>query len=152
VTGRWPQIRAGLVAIALVVALVDGVRPSAWLAEHLRVSEQFAIYQQPGGTHYRLWIDGQTSDGAWQLVFRAGDAEHAEDAALLESARVWGAYTPAGGGPPQYAVFCAWIGARVLAHHAEFLRVRMRLERVELDAGALIPSRQFEYTSVRGRR
>jgi len=156
----WPQIRAGLIAVAIALGVIDGCpadvvrdsRPVAWIEQHLRVTEWWAIYQQPGGTHYRMWIEGEAHDGTWQLLYRAGDADHAEDAELLGSARVWGAYTPSGGAPPQYSLFCAWISARMLARHPELARVRVRLERVEIDHGEMIPSGTFEYPTVRGRR
>jgi hypothetical protein len=155
-----PQLRAGAIAAAIAFAALDGCpiesvrgwRGAVWVEQHWRVSQWWAIYQQPGGTHDRLWIDGETPDGTWHLVFRAGDPEHAEDAELLDSARVWGAYTPAGGTPPQYGPFCAWISDRVLADHRDFVRARVRLERIELERGELQPSGQFEYVRMRGRR
>ncbi|HTR52050.1 MAG TPA: hypothetical protein VMJ10_15160 [Kofleriaceae bacterium] len=156
----WAQIRAGAIAVALVAGAIDGCpadavrgsRPVAWIEQHLRVTEWWAIYQHPGGMHYRMWIEGDAGDGTWRLLYRAGDGEHVEDADLLDSARVWGAYTPSAGTPPQYNPFCAWIIARMLARHPELARVRVRLEQVELDHGEMIPSGTFEYAIARGRR
>jgi hypothetical protein len=175
---RWPEARAGLIAIAIGFGLVDGcpipppeetldwqkpfvepirtVRnvvetPMAWVVPTLRVAQRWALYQAPGEHRYRVWIEGRTADGAWHLVFRAGDPAHAEDAAVLDSARVWGAYDPLEIQPPQYRAFCAWFTARVLAGHPEFQAARVRQEPITIVPGGFEASGKFVFEFVRTR-
>lgn len=176
---RWPEVRAGLIAIAIGFGLVDGcplppksetpgwerglveslraVRdavetPVAWIVPTLRVSQRWALYQAPGGPRFRIVIDGRTPDGAWQILYRAADAEHDEDAAVMESALVWGAYDPTDRPPDQYRDFCIWITARALARHPELAAVRVRQERIALGRGGFASSGDFAFEFVRGRR
>ena len=175
---RWPEVRAGLIAIAIGFGLVDGcplpepentpawergfvepvraVRdlvetPVAWIGRDLRVSQQWALYQHPAGTHYRMWIEGQGADGSWQLLYRAGDPDHAEDAAVLDSGRVWGAYSPTDRPPEQYPRFTRWITDRFAARHPELLTVRVRMEELAIHAGVATPTGKFVFAYVHPR-
>lgn len=175
----WPQLRAGLIAVAIFFGLVDGIpipppgetpdgmkwiaepvravqsvveAPVAWIVPVFRVSQRWALYQAPGGQRYRIAIDGRAADGTWQLVYRAADPAHDEDAEILESGRVWGAYDPTNRAPEQYPAFCAWITARVLAHHPDFTTVRVRQEKISLVAGGFESSGDYAYACARSRR
>src|SRR5258708_4358086 len=64
------------------------MKPMAWFGPMFRISQQWAVYQSPAATRYRMWIEGYTADHTWSLVYRAGDPDHAEDAAAIEHARV----------------------------------------------------------------
>jgi hypothetical protein len=176
---KWREVRAGLVAIAIAFALLDGcpqpprtdtpewergfvepirsVRdtletPMAWVTPSLRLSQRWALYQQPGGPRFRLSIEGRTDGGPWQILYRAGDADHTEDADVIDSALVWGAYDPTDRAPPQYHEFCVWITARAIARHPEFVVVRVRQEKIVLGQGAFTSTGQFAFEYARGRR
>jgi hypothetical protein len=175
----WPQLRAGLIALAIFFGLVDGcpipppsdtpegmkwiaepVRavqrvvetPVAWIVPVVRASQRWALYQAPGGTRFRMWIEGRDADGAWQILFRAGDPAHDEDAAILEAARVWGAFDPTVGPPEQYGAFCVWMTGRVLARHPELRAVRVRQEKIAFVPGGIEPSGEFVFEYTRSRR
>jgi hypothetical protein len=172
-------VRAGLVAIAIAFALLDGcpipsrtdtpewersfvepirvVRdaletPMAWVTPRLRVSQRWALYQRPGGPRFRLSIEGRAGDGEWTIFYRAGDSEHTEDGDVIDSALVWGAYDPTDRTPPQYHEFCVWITARVFERHPELTVVRVRQERIELGQGGFTPTGKFAFEYARGRR
>jgi hypothetical protein len=123
--------------------------PVAWIGAALRVSQQWALYQHPGADRWRIWIEGQTSDGAWHILYRAGDDDHDEDADVMESGRVWGAYTD--GTPPQYTAFCHWITSRMLERHPELAAVRVQLEPVKIRRGGFEPTGKFEHGFIHPR-
>jgi len=175
---RWPEIRAGLLAATIFFGLVDGcplptpdatpewergfverVRsvqkfvewPVAWIGARLRISQWWALYQHPGGPQHRLWVEGETADGAWHLMYRAGDSEHDEDSDVIETSRMWGVYSPTDSTPPQYGGFCHWITTRWLARHPEFVAVRTRLEKADVDRGEFMPTGQFQDECVHPR-
>jgi hypothetical protein len=173
---RWPELRAGLIALAVGFGLVNGcplpdpkdtpqwqraiaepIRsvqhvvqwPVAWLEPALRVSQRWALYQNPAGARSRLWVEGQTVDGAWHLYYRAADPEHDEDARVLEPGRVWGVYEPAQGTPQGYTRFCHWITTRMLDHHPEAVAIRTRLEDIEIVRGGFESTGRFQHDCVR---
>ena len=175
---RWPEIRAGLIAAAIFFGLVDGCpipppgetpawersfvepirsvqhvleKPVAWLVPTLRISQRWALYQHPATNRFRMEIEGQTADGAWHLLYRAGDPEHAEDAAILDSARVWGAYDPTDKPPRQYTAFCHWVTDRVLARHAELVAVRVRQQQITIVPGGIAGGGKFVFGYIRSR-
>jgi hypothetical protein len=175
---RWPQIRAGAIAAAIAFGLIDGcplpptgempeweqgivepIRsvqrvvewPVAWIVPTLRVSQRWALYQAPGEHRFRLWIEGAQRDGTWRLLYRAVDPDHAEDADILESARVWGAWNPTDRPPPQYRTFCNWILARALERHPELLAARLRHEKIEIVPGGFESTGQFTFEIARVR-
>ena len=172
---RWPQIRAGLIALAIAFGLVDGLPlpppddtpaweagfvdglrhaqrvvmwPLAWMHPTLRIAQRWSLYQSPVAERWRLWIEGRDSRGRWVIVYRAGDAEHSEDAAIIEYGRIRGAWeVPA----QQYGAFADWITARVLERHPDFTGARMRMEKVKLSTDGLTPLGEFAYIHVRDR-
>ena len=176
---KWREVRAGLVAIAIAFALLDGcplppradtpewerafvepirsVRdvletPMAWVTPRLRVSQRWALYQRPGGPRYRLSLEGRTRDGDWQILYRAADPDHTEDADVIDSALVWGAYDPTTQAPPQYRDFCVWITQRAFVRHPELGAVRVRQEQIELGQGGFTSTGKFAFEFARARR
>jgi hypothetical protein len=165
---RWPTIRAGLIALAILIGLIDGcplphrprpwqqpivdivrpvqqtaLRPFAWIGERMRIYQRWALYQAPSSDRYRLTIDGRPDGGTWQVLFRAGDPDHQGDAALIDYTRPRGTWDPVRDVPPQYPLFADWMLARVLARHAEFRFARIRLERVQLTRDGVVPTGVF---------
>jgi hypothetical protein len=176
---RWPEVRAGLIAIAIFFGLVDGCplpppadtpdwekgfveplravkdfveTPVAWIQPRLRVAQRWALYQAPGSQRYRMSIEGHRADGTWQILYRAADPEHDEDAAMIESGRVWGSWDPLDRPAPQYTEFCAWITARFLAAHPEIDAARVRQELVYFEPGRVIGENRYVYEYMRRRR
>jgi hypothetical protein len=175
---RWPELRAGLIALAIGFGLVNGCplppaketpewergfveplrsvqqvlqRPVAWLEPALRISQRWALYQNPAGERSRLWIEGQSSDGAWHLYYRAADPDHHEDVRVLEPSRVWGIYEPNQGAPPGYTRFCHWITSRMLDRHPEAVAVRTRLEDILIVRGGFESTGRFQHECARKR-
>jgi len=125
--------------------------PVAWISWRLRVSQQWAVYQAPGAMRYRIWIEGETVEGQWQLLYRAKDPDHTEDSDVIEAARVWGVYDPTDGPQPEYAGFCHWITSRALERHPELVAVRVRLETGSVSRAGFSPSGKFLYGYVHPR-
>jgi len=175
---RWPQIRAGLIALALAFGLIDGLPlpppdstpaweagfvdvlrharrtlmwPVAWMHPVFRIAQRWALYQSPVAERWRLWVEGRDSRGRWVIVYRAGDAEHTEDAVMLECGRIRGAWDITDRPPPQFSAFADWLTARVLDRHPEFTGARMRLEKVTLTSDGVTPLGEFADIHVRDR-
>ena len=162
---RWAQARAGLVALAIAFGLVEGCplprtgalraaqrvaeSPVAWLRGVVRVTQRWSLYSAPESTRYRMWIEGQRADHAWDVLYRAGDPDHREDAALIEHARVWGTWSPRDPLPPEYQAFAGWILARMLAAHPDLVATRLKMERIAIVPGGFEPSGTFAWTNVR---
>lgn len=178
---RWPEIRAGLILTAIGFGLVDGLPipppgepyqdmalhalvpparavqrvlewPVAWIRPTLQITQRWALYQAPDRERYRMSIEGQLADETWQILYRAADPDHTEDAAAIEHARVWGAWDPLDRLPVQYTPFGAWISARVLDRHPELVAARMRMEKIVLFPGGYISTGQFGGTYQRVRK
>lgn len=173
---RWPEIRAGVIALAILFGLVDGcplqppdqtpewekpfvepirsmqrvvLTPVAWVRPTLRVAQRWSLYQAPSTERYRLWVEGQDIYGRWQILFRASDGEHVDDAALIDTARVRGAYDPGDKPPGQYPLFARYLTQRVLDRHAELVGARVRLEKVRITSEGFAPTGAFIQPHVR---
>jgi hypothetical protein len=158
---RWPQVRAGAIALAIVIGLIDGcplpqpgyeapwqqpivdvvrpvqralMRPFMWIQRALVVTQRWALFQIAPSERYRLEVHGKRG-GAWELLFRAGDPDHDAYAALLLDERVRGAWNPTDRPPLQLRPFAQWFLGHVLAEHAELSAARLRFERVVLEDG-----------------
>ena len=157
---RWPQVRAGLIALALAIGLVDGcplpvppydselqediveavrpvqravMTPFRWITRVFHVTQRWALFQVARRETFRLEVLGRRDD-AWELVFRAGDSDHDTYDHLLRDARVRGAWYPAEErAARQFGPFSAWFLAKVLADHPEYAAVRLQFERVVLE-------------------
>jgi hypothetical protein len=175
---RWPQIRAALIAITIAFGLIDGLPlpppkytpeweagfvdtlrhiqhtllwPVRRLNPLLRIDQRWALYQAPGMTPWRMWIEGRARSGQWVIVYRARDSEHAEDADILEYGRIRGVWDVTGDLPPQFGAFADWVTARVLDRHPELTGVRVRMEKVRLSSDGVEPLGEFAYIHVRDR-
>ncbi len=125
--------------------------PVAWVSPTLRISQRWALYQAPSVDRYRLWVEGQDRSGRWQLLFRAADPEHDEDAELIDYTRPRGAWSPAQRPPAQYALFAPWMTQRVLDRHPDFIAARVQLEHVQLSTSGVRPTSRFVYPHIRPR-
>ncbi len=175
---RWPELRAGLIALAIVFGLIDGcplpsrentpewerglaepirsaqaiaLTPVAWVRPTLRIAQKWSLYQAPSEHRFRLWIEGQDAAGAWHIVFRASDNEHAEDRELIDYTRPRGAWDPTSKPPGQYGLFANWMTHRVLQRHPELVAARVQLEKVELSADGVRYTGVFVFPYVRQR-
>jgi hypothetical protein len=175
---KWPELRAGAIALAIFFALVDGcplpppdktpdwekpivepirdaqrvvLTPVAWVRGALRVTQRWALYQAPRVDRFRLWVEGQDMQGRWRILYRASDAQHTDDAAVIDSPRVRGAYDPADVPPGQYPIFARWLTQRVLERHPELVAARVRLEKVRLTQDGFVPSGEFVQPHMRVR-
>ena len=168
---RWPAVRAALVALALALGLVDGCpiptraaapggaaelvgradaardairRPIAGLAIDLDISQRWALFRGASRRRFRLYVEGKPEAGDWQLLFRAGDPEHAAYEDLLAYRRVRGTYSPSGTtGRGQYHAFATWMTLRALDDHPDFAIARTRLERIVIGEGEYTPTGEF---------
>lgn len=175
---RWPQIRAGLIALAIVLGLIQGLPlptpkgtpaweagfvervrhvqqtllwPVRWIEPHLRISQRWALYQAPGKSPWRMWIEGRAWSGQWVIVYRAGDPDHTEDADILEYGRIRGVWELTSEVPVQFGAFADWITARVLDRHPEFSGVRVRTEKVQLTSDGVEMLGKFANIHIRDR-
>lgn len=161
---RWPQVRAGLIALAILIGLVDGcplpdrahtqawnkplvevarpaqhvvMRPFVWIREGLRFSQRWGLFTRAPRDRFRLEVKGQKADGTWELLYRAGDPAYRAYADDLEDERVRGAWAPSDRPQERYPEFSRWFARRVLADHPEYKVVRTWFERVVLEGGVV---------------
>jgi len=117
--------------------------PMAWVRPHLRVAQRWSLYQSPSVDRFRLWVEGQDVQGRWQILYRASDSDHVDDAAFIDASRVRGAYDPTDVPPGQYPVFARYLTQRVLDRHPELVAARVRLENVRISKDGFEPTGQF---------
>jgi hypothetical protein len=168
---RWPAARAALIAVAIALALVDGCpipdrritpqwahgitgalddartavrRPVAGVVKDLDITQRWILFRGASRKRFRLYLEGQTAAGEWQLLHRAGDPEHAEYEDLLAYRRVRGTYSPSGqNARGQYRPFATWMTLRALDDHPEFSVARTRMEKVQIGEGGYTPIGEF---------
>lgn len=179
---RWPWARAVLITAALCIGLLVGcpvpdrkvtpdwargtvergdaarrwlLEPVAWLGPELDILQRWALFRGASRRRFRLYLEGKTAGGEWQLLHRAGDPDHDEYGALLAYRRARGAYNPSGQNPrAQYRPFATWMIERMLDDHRELVGGRIRLERVLIGEGEYTPTGEFilPHQELRGRR
>lgn len=125
--------------------------PVAWVRPTLRIAQRWALYQGPTEDGFRLWVEGQDRNAQWHVLFRAGDDDHQDDAALIDTSRPRGAWNATHVPPYQYGLFAKWMTARVLAQHPDFILARVRFEQVRTGPGGMVPTGQFAFPYLRGR-
>lgn len=162
---KWAHWRAGLIAFALFIGLVDGcplpedgyddqwnaglidlvkpvqhavITPFRPVNHLFHISQKWALMQAASSERMRLTIEGRVGTGPWQIVFRAADPEHEEFADMFEHARVFGVWNPAPKPTYLYPGFVKWALEYVLDHKPELTVVRARYELVHLVDGELI--------------
>ena len=159
---KWPEIRAGLIALAIGLGMVEGcplppadhtpaweagllapvravrrvvLAPVAWITPTVRVTQRFNVFQAADPERFRFEIEGQDRTG-WHLIYRAGDAEHDAYDELLRYRRVIGAWEPIDAPPAPYGAFGAWFARILFAAQPELIAVRYRFAKIVLDPGA----------------
>jgi hypothetical protein len=179
---RWPELRAGLIAVAIALGLVEGcpqpepgyergwqreyvailrpvqravLAPVAWIPRDLRFSQRWALFQVGARERFRLTVEGQArGPGAWAVLYRAGDPAHRAYAELLEYRRVQGVWNPTDRVASRYTEFASWFTARVLADRPDLEAVRIWQERILVEQGEVTGTgeRWFVYTRPRSVR
>jgi hypothetical protein len=158
----WPHLRAGLIGLAAVVALIDGCPapprdqvPAAlrsardlWgrtrqtlmvpfrpIDDLFRYRQQWKLFPVAERHQHRMWIEGRTGPAdQWQLLYRPHDPEHALLASVLEYRRIRGAWNPGTHGPRAgYGPFVEWVAGELFAARPDLREIRVRMERVEVD-------------------
>ncbi|CAN5784916.1 hypothetical protein BH11MYX2_BH11MYX2_38110 [soil metagenome] len=162
---RWAHGRAGLIAFAILIGLVDGcplpddgyadqwnagiidalkpvqrvmIKPFRVVNRLFHVSQKWALMQAASPERMRLTIEGRVGDGPWTIVFRAADPDHEEFSDMFEHPRVFGVWNPAPKPGNLYPGFVKWSLEYVLAHDPELTAVRARYELVHLENGELV--------------
>ncbi len=175
---RWPEVRAGLIALAITLGAVDGcpipprrdtlpwqapiverirpvqaavLAPVRWVTRGLRFSQRWALMQVGPRLGARLTIEGRPAGGPWVVLYRAGDPAHAAFAAVLEQHQIYGTWCPTDRLPRQQPAFARWFAARVLAARPDLAEVRLSYEQVQIAGGTLTPTGRFVWGSVHAR-
>lgn len=179
IAARWPVARATLIALAMVIGLLDGcpvpplsktpkwargtvetlarirtrlLAPVEFIGRDLDINQRWALFRGASHKRWRLYIEGQTADGQWELRFRAGDPAHTDYLDQLQYRRMRGTFNPSGQRMRgQYPLFAAWMTARVLAEHPEYVAARTRFERIVIDGGSYEPTGEFSFEHTRKR-
>lgn len=170
---RWPGVRALLITVVMFVGLVaglpmpspraqEGMSPAlrailsgavavqqAVLAPFAPIQREFALVQRwqlfagANTDRYRIWIEARGRGGAWQLLYRPHDPEHAFLASDLEYRRVRGAWNPRrGDAQPGYPAFASWVSRKIFEARPELSETRVRIEKIRILPGG----RGFEGT------
>lgn len=129
---------------------IEVMRPFRWVQRALLVTQRWALFQVAERDRYRLELHGRTG-GSWNLLFRAGDADHTAYAALLLDERVRGTWNPTDRAMRQYGAFSAWFLGHVLAEHPELDAARLWFERIEIEDGEARSTGKFVMPIVRER-
>ena len=175
---RWPEIRAGLIALVVTIGLVEGcpipprgetpawerglvepirtvqravLTPVAWIRPALQITQRWALFQASDADRFRFEIQGQDVAG-WHLIYRASDPDHDAYEDLIRYRRVLGAFDPNKGPPDAYGRAGPWLGHRILADQPALLAVRLRFERVTLADGEVTGSGIYDFPLVVVRR
>ena len=154
----WRQVRAGLIACAIFLGLVEGcpippphdtlpwqegyvsiirpiqktiMTPFAWLPRRLAVTERFALFQAAEPNRYRLDIRARARDGSERILFRAGE----DDTDWMVQRHVRGVWNPTQRPTGQWIAFAKWYAARAFARHPELEVITLRFERVMIEDG-----------------
>lgn len=159
----WPHVRAGLVALAILVGLIDGcpipatksvaeewqdevkawrrarttvMRPFKPLGELLRLRQTWKLFPTAKLQQHRMWVEARktgTKDG-WELLYRPHDPEHDFLADRIEYRRLRGVWNPGTRGTGSgYGPFVEWLAGQVFEARADVDRVRVRMEKVVID-------------------
>ncbi len=126
---RWPGLRAGLIATALLVGLIDGcpvpsernleqwppawvpvgrgmmatqallLRPFRFIGDGLSVRQRWSLFGSASKTRHRLWIEARRGARPWHLLYRAHDPEHRYESDAIEYRRLRGAWNVHKRGP-----------------------------------------------------
>jgi hypothetical protein len=175
---RWPPIRAGLIALAILLGLVDGcplppdkyttpmqrpivdfvrpiqqgfLSPLKWVTHSLRFSQRWALMQAARRDRFRFTVEGRAPDGTWSLLYRANDPDHAAFADILETHHIWGVWNPTDHMMAQYNAFIRWFTAHVLAERPDLTAVRTKQEKIIIADGDFRGTGEFTTVMTRER-
>ena len=176
---KWPEIRAGVIAIAIFFGLVDGcplparddtpawergfvepirrvqqvvLTPVQWIRYNFRVTQRFALFQASDSERERFVVEGQNAAHVWHLMYRAGDPDHDQYTTMLDYRRIRGVLEPIDAAQPNYRPFCDWLGGLILADQPTLVAVRFRFEKIHLVPGEVQGTGEFLYQIVKVRR
>lgn len=161
----WPHVRAGLVALAILVGLIDGcpippaksVRPEwaddikAWartrrlvmtpfkpVGELFRLRQTWKLFPTAKLQQHRMWVEARktgTKDD-WELLYRPHDPDHALHADRIEYRRLRGVWNPGTKGTRSgYGPFVEWLAGEIFQARSDVDRVRVRQEKITIDPG-----------------
>lgn len=174
---RWRDVRAGLIAVAILLALVEGcpippphetlawqkfyvepvrrvqravMTPFAWIPKRLRFTQRFALFQAAEADRYRLEVIAHLSAGGERVVFRAG--EDGPDTDILVQRRVRGVWNPTDRTTSQWPRFVDWYAKRVLAANPDADYVMFRFARIHIAGGEPRDTGQTAFEAVKGRQ
>ncbi|HEU5056850.1 MAG TPA: hypothetical protein VFU21_10015 [Kofleriaceae bacterium] len=159
----WPHVRAGLVALAILVGLIDGCPiPSAksvsprwsdrvrtWartrrivmtpfkpVGELLRLRQTWKLFPTAKLDQHRMWVDARktgTKD-QWELLYRPHDPDHDLHADRIEYRRLRGVWNPGTKGTRTgYGPFVEWLAGEIFEARADVDRIRVRQERIAIE-------------------
>lgn len=114
-------------------------------------SEDWALFTGTGGRRYRMWIDGQAANGAYELLYRAHDPEHAYLAGALEYRRVMNVWNPHHDWiSSSYPAFTRWVARQVFRDYPRLRSVRVRMEECAIlpRGRGFEPSGRFAYEEL----
>ena len=161
----WPHVRAGLVALAILVGLIDGCPipsskrvPEGWadgvkswsrarrivmtpfkpLGELLRLRQTWKLFPTAKIDQHRMWVEARKSGtkDSWELLYRPHDPDHALWADRIEYRRLRGVWNPGTKGTRTgYGPFVEWLGGEIFEHREDVDRVRVRMEKITIDPG-----------------
>jgi hypothetical protein len=174
---RWRDLRAGLIAFAIFLGLVDGcpippphetlpwqqgyvsvirpvqraiLTPFAWIPRGLRFTQRFALFQAAEPDRFRLEIRARTSAGVERIMFRGGD-DDTEYAPLLVQRRVRGVWNPTERPTSQWQPFVQWFADRVFADHDDVEVVTFRFARLHIEDGTPHDTGTYAFETYRYR-
>jgi hypothetical protein len=140
----WPKIAPRIVAqlppsvarlarqVPVVQAAILG--PFTPLANAFGITTQnWTLFSTTGGIRHRMYVEGRTQGGAWQLLHRAQDDEHAYRRETIEYRRLRPIWNPHRYGLAEgYGPFTRWLARRAFLDFPRLERVRIRQEEIEI--------------------
>jgi hypothetical protein len=175
--------RAALITLAILVGLIDGcpiprpknvpesmqpavkewarkrrlvMTPFKPLGELLRLRQTWKLFPTAKREQHLMWVEGRkTGDPTWELLYRPNDPDHDLFSDRIEYRRLRGAWNPGSRGTRTgYGPFVEWLASQVFALRPDLDRLRVRMEKIELDpaAGGFDASGEFELEKVQRRR
>lgn len=177
---HWPQVRGGLLALAIALSLIDGcpippekvarpwqlmfvkvikpvqtllLTPFTWITRWSRTHQRWALFQAVGSKQWRFEVQGRVATPAgvdWVTVYKANDDGYQDEADLLEYRKLRAVWNPTDA-MSGYTKFANWYMGHVLERHPEFLGVRLRIQKVTLWHGEVTDTGEFDHYQSRER-
>lgn len=110
------------------------LRPFDALFDFAGLGQRWGLFLQGNREAFRLQIEAQTTDGQWQLVYRARQYDALGLDRTLAFRRLRGIYNPRSKSRVrgQYNGFVTWLARHVAAQNPEYRRLRVSMERLRL--------------------